>query len=505
MLNQAAPRRKAAIAWRPSLYAVDERYQLLAPATERRSQLLRRLLMVADLMALVLAYVVVDGYRVLTGVPPEILLKYDLPILLAGMPVWCAFAYAFGLYHMHSRRVEHGVADEVGPIFQMTGLWGWSVLLVGAATGIATPPVGQLAVFWAAATILLIVMRSAARSWSRRQGWYRQRALVVGTDSQLTSLSQKLARHPEYGIDVAACIDSDQGEDRRVGGVPVLGEDVSVLAQVSALDVDRVFLAWSPSAEDREERFELARTLSERGVRVDMVPSWFEVLGAKLELNELEGMPILTVPYVRLGSTTLFIKRAFDFLVSTSVLLMLAPLLLVCAAAIRLDSKGPVFFRQKRVGRDGEPFEVFKFRSMYADAEQRKAEVAAMSFHGGGMTDGMFKIKRDPRITRVGAFLRRTSLDELPQLINIVRGEMSLVGPRPLIEDEDRQVEGRFRRRLALTPGLTGLWQVNGRSEIPFETMVNLDYLYVTSWSLWADIKILIKTVPAVIGSKGAY
>jgi exopolysaccharide biosynthesis polyprenyl glycosylphosphotransferase len=283
------------------------------------------------------------------------------------------------------------------------------------------------------------------------------------------------------------------------------GGSSDVVAQVLALGVDRVFQAWSPQGEDHEERFEVARELSEHGVRVDLVPSWFELLGARLELNELEGLPILTVPSGRLGSTSLRVKRAFDLVVSTLLLLVLVPVLAVCAAAIKLDSPGPVFFRQRRIGKDGKPFELFKFRSMCLQADERKDEVRSLSFVGGELSAGLFKIRRDPRVTRVGAVLRRASLDELPQLINIVRGEMSLVGPRPLIEVEDRQVEGRFRRRLALTPGLTGLWQVNGRSEIPMQTMISLDYLYVTSWSLWGDIKILIKTVPAVAARRGAY
>jgi lipopolysaccharide/colanic/teichoic acid biosynthesis glycosyltransferase len=179
--------------------------------------------------------------------------------------------------------------------------------------------------------------------------------------------------------------------------------------------------------------------------------------------------------------------------------------LAACALAIKLDSPGPVLFRQRRVGRNDKPFEVFKFRSMCNGADAQKQAVAALNLHGGGTDTGMFKIRADPRITRVGAFLRRYSLDELPQLFNIVRGEMSLVGPRPLIETEDRQVEGRFRRRLGITPGLTGLWQAHGRSDIPFEEMVSLDYLYVTNWSLWGDVKLLMRTVSAVLRGRGAY
>jgi lipopolysaccharide/colanic/teichoic acid biosynthesis glycosyltransferase len=179
--------------------------------------------------------------------------------------------------------------------------------------------------------------------------------------------------------------------------------------------------------------------------------------------------------------------------------------LVACAIAIKFDSPGPVFFRQRRVGKNERRFEVLKFRSMYVDAEARKAEVAQLNYHGGGTSFGMFKIKQDPRITRVGGFLRRTSLDELPQLVNVLRGEMSLVGPRPLIESEHAQISGRYRRRSAITPGLTGLWQVNGRSEVPFDEMISLDLLYAATWSLRRDLKLLARTVSAVLRGDGAY
>ena len=228
-------------------------------------------------------------------------------------------------------------------------------------------------------------------------------------------------------------------------------------------------------------------------------------MGARLQLHEMEGMPLLTVPRSAMGRSSLRLKRALDITAGSIAVVLLAPVLAVCAIAIKLDSPGPVLFRQRRIGRDNEPFEVLKFRSMCDGADTQKHEVAPLNVHGGGTDVGMFKIPEDPRITRVGAFLRRYSLDELPQLFNIVRGEMSLVGPRPLIETEDRQVEGRFRRRLGITPGLTGLWQVHGRSDIPFQEMVTLDYLYVTNWSLWGDVKLLMRTVSAVFRGRGAY
>jgi lipopolysaccharide/colanic/teichoic acid biosynthesis glycosyltransferase len=192
-------------------------------------------------------------------------------------------------------------------------------------------------------------------------------------------------------------------------------------------------------------------------------------------------------------------KRALDVSLSALILLVAAPFLVLIAAAIKLESKGPVFFKQRRVGREGEPFELIKFRTMVVDAEDQTEELFTESADVHWL-----KLDHDPRITRMGRFLRLTSLDELPQLWNILRGDMSLVGPRPLIEAEDRQIAGWARSRLELTPGLTGLWQVLGRTNIPFEEMVKLDYMYVTNWSLWSDVRLILRTLPAVVTRRGA-
>jgi lipopolysaccharide/colanic/teichoic acid biosynthesis glycosyltransferase len=191
-------------------------------------------------------------------------------------------------------------------------------------------------------------------------------------------------------------------------------------------------------------------------------------------------------------------KRVFDVVGATLGLIAVAPLFAAIVASIRLDSRGPVFFRQTRVGQGGRHFEILKFRSMCDDAEERKADLLHLN-----ETSGLFKIGDDPRITRVGRFLRKTSLDELPQLINVWRGDMSLVGPRPLVLDEDARVAGFDRARLVLTPGMTGHWQILGSARIPMEEMVGIDYLYVANWSLWTDVKILLRTVPYVLGRRG--
>jgi len=394
-------------------------------------------------------------------------------------------------------------------VLQMATLWSWSMLLGLSAVRPDHVPVSKVALFWALTVILLIALRSITRAFARRQVWYLQNAVVIGPVDQASAILEKILRHPEWGINVVACLEGPGSklaparDNRLLDLVPVLGGDPDIVEVVHRLDVDRVML--TPALSESRRRVEVVCELSELGIHVDLVPSWSDVVGTRFEVNEMEGLPLLTMPRPRLMRSSLRLKRALDLVVATAALVFLAPLLAACALAIKLDSRGPVFFRQRRVGRDDRHFQVFKFRSMHADADSRKHDVASLNFHGGGNDSGMFKIRDDPRVTRVGRFLRRYSLDELPQLFNILRGEMSFVGPRPLIETEDRQIEGRFRQRLSLTPGLTGLWQAHGRSDIPFEQMVNLDYLYVTNWSLWGDVKLVMRTASVVFRGSGAY
>jgi len=223
---------------------------------------------------------------------------------------------------------------------------------------------------------------------------------------------------------------------------------------------------------------------------VSVLPRMFEVMGSAVEFDDVDGLTMLGVRPFGLSRSSRALKRAFDLFVTTLGVIAVSPILLAVAIAIRLDSKGPILFRQVRVGRDGHHFKIFKFRSMVVDAEEQKERLRQFNEVG----DGMFKLSSDPRVTRVGNLLRRTSLDELPQLLNVLRGEMSLVGPRPLVTDEDAQVIGMDRSRLHLTPGMTGPWQVLG-SRVPMQEMVGIDYLYVASWSLWADLKLLLRTV----------
>jgi exopolysaccharide biosynthesis polyprenyl glycosylphosphotransferase len=235
------------------------------------------------------------------------------------------------------------------------------------------------------------------------------------------------------------------------------------------------------------------------GLRVSIVPRLFEVLGRSMQVDEVEGMSLLSVRGVAQTRSARAAKRTVDLVGATVALLVVAPLMLAIALAIRLTSRGPIVFAQTRVGRDHEPFRMLKFRTMVDGADALKQGLSDLN----EAQYPMFKIASDPRVTRVGNFLRRTSLDELPQLWNVLRGQMSLVGPRPLVPSEDEQVIGWHRARLHLAPGLTGPWQVMGRTEIPFDEMIKLDYRYVADWSLWNDVRLLLRTVPVVLRGRG--
>jgi exopolysaccharide biosynthesis polyprenyl glycosylphosphotransferase len=270
--------------------------------------------------------------------------------------------------------------------------------------------------------------------------------------------------------------------------------------------LDALLLRYRPdrlvlcdASADEQELLALVHRCKELALKVSLLPQLFSAMGPSVEVDDVEGVTVLGINPPVLPRTSRYLKRSLDLLVSATALLLTAPLMVLIALAIKVESRGPVFFKQRRIGRGGRPLHVVKFRTMVVDAEDQTQELMASSQHSGWL-----KLEHDPRITRVGRVLRRLSLDELPQLWNIVKGQMSLVGPRPLIESEDRQVDGWARSRLELTPGLTGLWQVLGRTNIPFDEMVKLDYLYVTNWSLWTDIRLILRTFPAVITRRGA-
>lgn len=370
------------------------------------------------------------------------------------------------------------------------------VLVALAESGVGPHSGRGLLLASAVAAITVPLARVLGRATLRARSSL-ERTVVVGAGEVGQLVARKLARRDD--VDVLGFVDSTAPPPNPLMPLPHLGPPAALPALVTALDVDRVVIAF-PSERD-ENITELVRSLDVLSeVRIDVVPRLFEVLGVKSVALGVEGVPLVNVSAPRLSPVSRILKRALDLALAVVAVVVLAPFLLVAAALIKLDAPGPVLFRQRRIGRGSKPFDMYKFRTMVADADARKAEYAHMNkFVREGVDARMFKIPGDPRVTRIGRFLRRHSLDELPQLINVLRGHMSLVGPRPLVPEEDKHVERWARRRLDVRPGMTGLWQVLGRNDIPFDEMVRLDYQYVREWSLGTDLLLLARTVPIVL------
>jgi exopolysaccharide biosynthesis polyprenyl glycosylphosphotransferase len=317
------------------------------------------------------------------------------------------------------------------------------------------------------------------------------RILVIGTGPISNRLISRLQRCPDTLV-------VGHVDDNAAPGTRVLGGLADLPIVCADYGIDRVIIAF-PNTSDAIV-LEALRKL-EGQVPISEIPRYFELHNWRTEAEELHGLTLTHLPTASLAASERVMKRFMDITLASCALLLVAPLLLMTAVAIKLDSRGPVFFRQERMGRAEKPFRIFKFRSMTADAWQQRDRVAELNEVDGPL----FKMEKDPRITRVGAFIRRTSIDELPQLINVVRGEMSLVGPRPLPTEESDRIDGAALARLDVKPGITGLWQVCGRSDLTYEDLQHLDSVYVRSWSLRWDLRIMAQTPKAVLGRNGAY
>jgi exopolysaccharide biosynthesis polyprenyl glycosylphosphotransferase len=327
--------------------------------------------------------------------------------------------------------------------------------------------------------------------------------LVVGDASHVLELSHQLRREWYAGYRVVgACIPDSliAPEAQHLDGVPVVGSFRNILDAAAAVSADTVAITGSTELTGRRLR-RLGWQMEGKGIDLVLAPSLTDVAGPRIHTQPVAGLPLIHVESPEFRGARKWIKGVFDRTAAGLGLLLLSPVLAIIAIAITIDSRGPVIFRQKRVGLGGTEFDVLKFRSMVVDAEAMVARLAAHN-----ESDGLlFKMRSDPRVTRVGTVLRRWSLDELPQLINVVRGEMSLVGPRPPLPTEVAWYDQDVARRLLVKPGMTGLWQVSGRSDLSWEESIRLDLYYVENWSLAADLTILWKTLGAVVGSRGAY
>lgn len=479
--------------------------------TRRASRLRVAATMSADVVALLAASLVaVWAATAFDGVPLlhslngsfEHDARAGLVVLMLLTPYYIVALWVYGLYREPARSVGGFNLGE-----GMTGLTAltaasWLLLIILVLGLGSSAPVAPLIAYWGVAIAAVPFARWVGRLtvWSRPS--FYERALIIGAGEVGHTVAAKIAGHPEYRMELIGFL--DDGEPRRKDGnapvMPVIGRLADLDTIVGEQRVDRVIVAFSRARHN--DFLRVVRACADSGVRVNIVPRLFEVVSSRALVDDIEGIPLLDIANAELSSFNMAVKRVFDLIVGGLFCVVALPLIAVVALVIKLDSRGPVFFRQERMGRGGTTFRIFKFRTMHVGAEDERLDLAEEQNDYDGP---MFKLKKDPRLTRIGGALRRLSIDEVPQILNVLTGDMSLVGPRPLWVEEAKQCRGWTQKRLDITPGITGLWQVLGRSDIPFDEMVKLDYLYVTGWSLSWDIKLLMQTVPAVLNRRGAY
>jgi exopolysaccharide biosynthesis polyprenyl glycosylphosphotransferase len=450
----------------------------------RRETFVRRALGIADIVAAILA--------ILLGVSVLGADSLNPPGLLA-VPLILLVSKVSGLYDRDEHLLHKSTIDEIPTLFSVATLSGFMIYLAGDLIVDGEMGRDQAAGLWALLLMLMFSTRSLARLVALR-ATRSERCLVLGDDTSSSWVSRKLLRGQGVNAHVVATFPLAPGPLANRDGGRAPGRLASIIRDKG---IDRVIIA--PDGGFSEDILDVIRLVKGLGVRVSVLPRLFEVVGSSVEVDEVDGLTLLGVRRYGLTSSSRLVKRTLDLSIAGLGFILIAPLFLSIAIAIKLDSRGPVFFRQRRMGQNDVPFDMLKFRTMIEGADEQKAALRDRNEAG----EGLFKVEDDPRITRVGRLLRRTSLDELPQLLNVLRGEMSLVGPRPLVIDEDVQIAGWRRDRLQLPPGMTGLWQVFGSARIPMDEMVKIDYRYGANWSLWLDVKILMQTVPFVLGRRG--
>jgi len=416
------------------------------------------------------------------------------PLILLAIPAIVLLGKIIGTYDRRDVLLRKATLDEAPTLFQLATLYTLIVWVISGAVVPGAPDRLTWLVVWPILFSLLVLFRAGAHRLAR-SFTPSERCLVVGDERQCEWLQLGLERQRAvHATVIAHAVPADRTTTE--------SEPVALLSTdwmpplVRRFSIDRIIIV--PGAADDDGVATIIDAATSLGLKVSVVANALRLVGASAEFGDLQGVPLLSVGPRRLSRPSQVLKRALDVAGSAIGLLLLAPFLTAIALIIKLDSTGPAFFRQRRIGRHGASFEMVKFRTMVADAEQQKH-----ALHHLNQRDGLFKIAEDPRVTRIGRWLRRTAVDELPQLLNVLRGEMSLVGPRPLVNEEDKRIEGWRRRRLQLTPGMTGNWQILGSTRVSLDELVEIDYLYVTNWSLWLDLKILLRTIPFVVNGRG--
>jgi exopolysaccharide biosynthesis polyprenyl glycosylphosphotransferase len=471
-----------------------------------RGHLVRRALLAADVAGLAAAFLAV---QILFGLGEGGVTAFNIRtavlLFVFALPGWLAVAKLFELYDRDEERTLHSTVDDLQAVFHLvtTGVW---VFYVGTlVTGAPDPNLPKLAAFWALTIAAITGGRAVARSACRRRPAWRQRTVIVGAGEVGQLVARKLRQHPEYGIDLLGFVDDQPKEMRRdLGLIALLGSSDRLPELVRSYRLDRVVIAFS--RDSTSETVELVRQLKALDVQIDIVPRLYDVVGQNVLVHDVEGLPLLGLPAAKPFPFAPQIKRTFDIVGALLGLVLTAPLFALAAWRIRHESPGPVFFRQTRLGKDMTEFTLLKFRTMRTDVDHsvhRKYIEETMSANAQVGENGLYKLDRSDAITRFGGWLRKTSLDELPQLINVLRGQMSLVGPRPCLDYETAHFAPHHFERFIVPQGITGLWQVTARAHASFGEALDMDVSYARNWSLGLDLWLIVRTPLEVLRRTG--
>jgi exopolysaccharide biosynthesis polyprenyl glycosylphosphotransferase len=468
-----------------------------------RARLVTWSYLVSDLAATALAFLTAHAIRgalLQDWFGPLYPFDRYLPLLMGFvLPCWALVFYGVGLYGRRSARTLH---TEVSRLFQGMIVAGFllAVAIVATQSTFVSRPLVVL--FLLINPVLVVVGRALVRSMVLESA-VRRHVLVAGGRDEVLKAAADVEAHRDWGLEIVGVVSDGTWSAAESGPYRFLGsyDRIQALATNGDDVIDEVLVAPAAGRFDDLQRLEpVFLGLEELGIVTRLVLNFLPRSLSELSFDEFGGLPLLTFSTAPRDELLLFIRRCADVIVAALLVALLGPVLLGIALVIKVTSPGPVLFRQLRCGLHGRPFTFLKFRSMRVGAELMKAHLAAFN----EMDGPAFKMTNDPRVTSLGRFLRRTSLDELPQLFNILRGDMSFVGPRPAVLEEVRQYEPWQRRRLSMKPGLTCLWQVSGRNELTFDEWMRLDLEYIDNWSLWLDLKIALKTIPAVLLGRGA-
>jgi exopolysaccharide biosynthesis polyprenyl glycosylphosphotransferase len=425
-------------------------------------------------------------------------------IFVLLLPVWVLAASLYGLYDRDEERATHSTADEVVSVFHLITVGAWGFFATSWLVGLGHPHQRKLTTFWLLAILAVITARWAARTLARRHPSYIQNTLIVGAGQIGQLIGRKLVQHSEYGINLIGFVDANPRELRRdLEGAQLVGEPDDIVDIVKARNVERVIVAFSQDGHSR--MLQVISALREHNVQIDVVPRLFEALSPSAPVHSIEGLPLVSLSPARIPRSSRLIKRSLDVVGAAILIVLTAPLILLVGLLIRRGSPGPIFFRQERLGIDMRSFTLLKFRTMRDgtdEAPHREYLKQIVSADAEPGTNNLYKLDRSDVITPVGRWLRRTSLDELPQIFNVLRGDMSLVGPRPAIPYELELYAPHHFERFLVPAGLTGLWQVEARAHSTFREALDLDVVYARSWSLGLDLRLLLRT-PTVMFRKG--